>query len=90
MEAAVIVIVAAAILHEDRVYWLPAPARHHDVVRFMAEKFGLGPEAMREQGFIDSDGRWLRRKPACIIAKRAGQIRNKTFPLDTLFSEDMW
>ena len=83
-------IVAAAILLDGGIHSVPPPGRHHDVIRKMFEE-GLGTQtAAWEQGFLTSLGRFARRKPACLIARAAGQIREKTFPPDTLFSEDLW
>ena len=48
-------IVAAAIQHEGKVYSVPRPGRHHDVIREMARN-GLGPTTMRDQGFLTSSG----------------------------------
>lgn len=45
------------------------------------------------QGFVDQWGNYFTRKEALIIATHAGQIntrREKTAPLDTLFSEDLY
>lgn len=45
------------------------------------------------QGFLDQWGNYFTRKEALIIATYAGQIgtrREKTFPADTLFSEDLY
>lgn len=45
------------------------------------------------QGFIDQFGNYWNREESLIIATNAGQIntvREKTCPLDTLFSEDLY
>lgn len=82
-------IVAAAIRHDGVVYSVPAPGRHHDVIRLMADQ-GFGPRCMHDQGFVASDGRFLNRIGALRVAKEAGQIKRKTGPADKLFSEDLW
>ena len=84
----------AAIVHDDIVYSVPRPGRHHTVIAFMAEKFGPGWQLIGgEQGFVLSDGRFARRKPAWRIAKAAGQLLPRA-PTDgnggTLYSEDVW
>lgn len=80
-------VVAAAIRKEDgRVFSVPAPGRHHDVIRLMGEEF----EQYDEQGFLLSDGNWVRRKVALIIAVRSGQIKEGKWPAHGLFSEDLW
>lgn len=84
-------VVAVAVLDENKqVHTLPAPARHHDVIRMMAGKDlrVTGPDV--EQGFLLSDGRFCRRKPAKRIAKKAGQLLPRAMDLAELFSEDVW
>ena len=85
-------IVAAAILYDEVIYTLPPPARHYDICRMMVEVHGLNADSgcQREQGFLLSNGKYCRRKPAVQIAEEAGQIINKTSPADRLFSEDLW
>lgn len=82
-------IVAAAIKHENKIYSLPPPSRHHSVCKMMAEQ-GFGPETMRDQGFITDSGRYVSRSEGAIIATAAKQLMRKTFPTDLLFSEDVW
>jgi hypothetical protein len=84
-------VVAAAVLDErGEVHSLPAPARHCDVIRAMSEKGlrAMGPDI--EQGFLLSDGRFCRRKPAKRIARAAGQLLPRASKLEELFSEDVW
>lgn len=40
-----------------------------------------------DQGFVTSHGRYLRRRPAAILAGDAGQVDRK---IAILFSEDLW
>jgi hypothetical protein len=84
-------IVAAAIRAADgRIFSMPAPARHHDINRMMHEQ---GVENMGEevtQGFLLSNGRFCRRKPARHIAEKAGQLIERASKLDWLSSEDVW
>ena len=42
------------------------------------------------QGFIDQHGIFMDRVEALAVAKESGQILRKTFPLDELFSEDIY
>lgn len=87
-------IVAVAIFYEGEVYTLPAPARHYDVLRFMSDDFGIAEPGRGEQGFLTSEGDFVRRKPALMIAERAGQMKRKqgpgTYQGPELFSEDLW
>jgi len=83
-------IVAAAILFDGKVYALPAPARHHNIIHHMAENVGLPTPIRGDQGFIDSErgfvGRIEARDIALFIDK---QIETADHPRD-LFSEDLW
>ncbi len=87
-------IVAAAIF-DGRIYSVPAPGRHHDVCVMMHNQ-GLPADAMKEQGFLTSYGRYVNRKEAFVIAKRENQMaRRETHPPgsyngEELFSEDLW
>lgn len=84
-------VVAVAIRDkEGKIYTLPAPARHHNVIHKMARD-GLetmGPDI--EQGFLLSDGQFCRRRAAKFIAAEAGQLLPRAMDLDELFSEDVW
>lgn len=68
-------VVAAAICVRGKTYSVPAPGRHHDVIRHMREN-GVteNQNADWEEGFLLSDGRFARRKAAGYIATRAGQV----------------
>ncbi|WP_300534907.1 hypothetical protein [uncultured Mameliella sp.] len=87
-------IVAAAIRDEGTglTFSLPAPARHHDVLRAMT---ALGLDAMKighpdAQGFLTDTGRFLGRIGAACCAIDAGQIDALKFNARELFSEDLW
>ena len=81
-------VVAAAVLGEDgTIYSLPPPARHDAILRECFEKSG---KRATEQGFLLSDGRFARRKPALMVARKAGQVLRETAPQHGLFSEDVW
>ena len=79
----------AAIKWKGVVHTVPRPGRHHTVIHEMAER-GFGPECMGNQGFVTDKGEFVDRFVACRIAYRAGQIIQKTGPINILFSEDMW
>lgn len=80
----------AAIMDHDRtVYSVPRPGRHHDVIRLMVEQ-GRPKPISGEQGFILSDGRFCRRRPARIIAEHSGQLLERASKGQLLFSEDVW
>lgn len=87
-------VISVALLHvpSSMVHALPAPNRHHNLINALAEA-GVDRKYIAdcEQGFLLSDGRFARRKPALIIAERASQIvKGPTAPAHGLFSEDVW
>lgn len=77
-----------AVYKDGIVYSMPRPARHHSVAHAMHHK-GIDPLGA-EEGFVTSAGRWVRRKPALELARRAKQILRETAPAHGLFSEDVW
>ena len=86
-------IVAAAIKHPDgEIYALPAPKRHHHIIRWMAEEGRNGKNGcdVCNQGFLTSYGRFVDREEGATIAIAASQISRKTGPDHILFSEDIW
>ena len=85
-------IIAAAIRVEGRgVMALSPPARHHDLIQ-QADALGLnGCVSGDDQGFMASDGRYVTRREAWMIADAASQInRQGGGPDGVLFSEDLW
>jgi hypothetical protein len=87
-------IVRAAIRFRGIIYSVGAPGRHHDCIRLAAETTGEKYIDCREddQGFIDSKGRYLRRRPALAVALKSGQAKPDCLgaKLRKLFSEDLW
>ncbi len=85
-----------AIRFEGVVYSLPAPNRHHDVIRKIVEETGVkfvykNPDTDDAQGFLDDTGRFLNRKQALIHAIVNDQVKDlNKVRLDMLFSEDLW
>ncbi|MBV6304882.1 hypothetical protein KVP10_08280 [Candidimonas humi] len=75
-----------AILHNDKAHALPAPHRHHDIIRSMG---GIhGPDT---QGFLDDQGNFLTREEALQVALDAGQVKDPAnIRAGRLFSEDLW
>lgn len=82
-------IVAAAINLNGFIHTLPAPARHHDIIRYLAHDMKLPTPIMGDQGFMDEGGRFLMRKAAARIAIKNGQIAKLIAP-PNLYSEDLW
>jgi hypothetical protein len=89
-------IVAAAIKFGDLVCWLPAPARHHDILRAVKRVFhGRTDEGFRleVQGFMTDDGRFLGREEAYSHAHNCKQLLERKpgqYNGIELFSEDVW
>jgi hypothetical protein len=81
-----------AIIYRHKLYALPRPNRHHDVIKLIYEETGL-PVLKNWQGFLTDEGKFVGRQEALKIASSAGQVgvlRPKTSPAYILFSEDIW
>lgn len=82
-------IVAAACQVDGLTFSLPAPARHHDVLRSMVT-LGI-PPGVEHQGFLDHRGVFLSRKTAMITAYQFGQMDENEYVEDgDLYSEHLW
>jgi hypothetical protein len=82
-------IVAAAIKIDGRVYGLPAPARHHDIIHMLAER-GFKTPIKGVQGFIDDDLGFMERVPARLrVIDEKQKIREPSLTRE-LFSENLW
>ncbi len=82
-----------AIRFNGRTFSLPAPNRHHDVIRYICETTGATHVDVREddQGFLDVNGVYLRRAPALARAYSTGQLKPGTqIHMNMLFSENVW
>ncbi len=83
-----------AIRFRGTVYSLPAPNRHHDVIRHIWET--IGGDAVdaygNDQGFLDENGNYLNRKQALVVASMNGQLKDRALgpTLKQLYSEDIW
>lgn len=75
-----------AIFHAGKVHSLPAPNRHHHVIRAIG---GIpGPDI---QGFLDNEGNFLTRSEALKVALAANQVLDPAgVRAGELFSEDLW
>jgi hypothetical protein len=83
----------AAIRFRGKIYSLPSPNRHHDIIRKIVEE--TGAEAVdgeeRDQGFLDSNGMYLTRKQALISAEKNDQLLpNRPVYHNQLCSENLW
>lgn len=84
-----------AIRFAGKVWSLPAPARHHDVIRLIVAETGIKHVDAREddQGFlVDGGEEFWRRKPALRHAIECNQLKHNAMgpKLGKLFSEDVW
>lgn len=66
-------------------YTMPRPARHHNILHTMP-----GDALDVEQGFLTSDGRYVDRVEARLLAVAAGQLLPTAYQSKNLFSEDIW
>ena len=82
-------VVAAAIVHGEKVYTLPKPNRHHNIIKHIADKEGSYRPTKAIQGFVDEHGNFLTRKEAAKIVIENGQLDKLRWP-PHLFSEDLW
>lgn len=81
-------IAGVAIRINGEVWQLPAPARHHHIIRVWSEVHeGARLIPGSQQGFVTSTGRFVSREVAAQIAFAAGQVSRKK---RALFSEDVW
>ena len=80
-----------AIQFQGKVYSLPKPNRHHDVIRYIVEQTGVDTVDHTVQGFLDASGKFLTRKQALIHAEVNGQLReDRPIWANQLFSENLW
>ncbi len=78
----------AAILIDGRVYDLPRPNRHHDIIqRLVAMK--VDGIKRGTQGFVLSNGAFVPRDRAAALALENGQV-TKLRVSGRLFTEDLW
>lgn len=79
-------------LDDGEVFSLPAPNRHHDVIREIRRARGMDVHVSGDrQGFITDAGEFLSRKQALDVANIQGQIiKGPSAPVHGLFSEDVW
>lgn len=82
-----------ALRFEGLIYSLPAPNRHHHVIRHIVET--TGAECVDayddDQGFLDEDGNYLNRTEALVSALINNQVKDQSkIRMGMLFSEDVW
>lgn len=81
-----------AIIYKGKTHSLPCPNRHHHVIRAIAAENGIGIKGPDIQGFLDSDGEFLTRKQAFLLASENGQLNRipHQYCGNELYSEDIW
>lgn len=86
-----VTIIAAAIRLEGRVWSVPQPGRHHDVIRLIYEETGNRVPGTAIQGFLTSEGEFVNRYQAHRIVELAGQpCKRRVSYGSELYSEDVW
>ena len=79
-----------AIILNGKTYSLPAPNRHHDVIRLIVKETGLS-HVDGEEGFLDEEVKFLNREQALISAMINGQVLDESkVRAGELTSEDIW
>jgi len=83
-----------AIRYNKKVWTLPAPNRHPDVIRHIIATTGSGLYGPWTAGFTTESGEFLDRKAAFVLAIQTGQIKCTIAAMqgniDQLYSEDIW
>lgn len=77
-------------LQNGRVFKLPKPARHGDVISYMATMSNRGAIALATQGFVTAGGEFLNRREAMAVASINGQLKKGQEGKPELYSEDLW
>lgn len=81
----------AAIQTPDKKVWtLPRPSRHHDIISLIYEMVNDGMMVIGIQGFITNTERFVGREEALTIALFADQLIAKHPQAYELYSEDVW
>lgn len=79
-----------AIKQGGKIYSLPKPNRHHDVIRLIVTERPEIRYVDGQQGFLDANGVFLSRAAAKVVARELGQLLPRAHDGDILFSEDIW
>lgn len=81
-----------AISYAGRIWSLPAPNRHHDVIREIIQQTRSGLYGPHSEGFLTEDGTYLDRRSARWLAASTGQFKRSAggTQSEELFSEDLW
>lgn len=87
-----ITVAAVKVLANGRIYRLPRPNRHGDILNMMKRKGELPEDypTTTECGFIDDERGYVNRAMAGMIAYKNEQIKKKAVNSPDLYSEDLW
>lgn len=80
----------ACIDKQGRIWSLPKPFRHHNVLKVMHDFGAKLAEEQSAQGFLDENGRYLTRVQAEVNAELNKQIKGGKIIGGVLTSEDLW
>lgn len=86
-------VVAVAIRFQGKVYSLPAPNRHRDLVSHIIQTTSVRNVDVHpdDEGFLDENGRYLNRRQALLNAELNNQIiPEKSILLNELYSDNIW
>ena len=82
-------ITGVAVIYAGRLYTLPAPNRHHHVLRSIG-----GISGPHTEGFVLDDGSFLGRVRSMQLAQVNGQFKRREgeqhYQGPELYSEDLW
>jgi hypothetical protein len=81
---------AAIKLDDGRVFSLPPPNRHNDIIHAIRLTGYSGPVSGPHQGFLNSEESFVSRLEAADIAISAGQCETVMCPNTGLLSQDLW
>ncbi len=79
-----------ALMKDGKVYSLPRPNRHHDLIRHMVDVLGIPKPIYGTFGFLDHESTFILRRPAKTIARECGQLLPDEQGKAELYSEDIW
>lgn len=83
-----------AIKQGEKVWSLPSPGRHSDVIHLMFQVNGHGLRGANTHGFLVEGGNFVDRLEAMILASESKQliryVDKLKFQGDMLFSTDIW
>ncbi len=77
-------------MYDGTIHTVMGHSCHHNVVMKMREQGIEFNERCDQKGFMCSDGTWVNRKRALMIAMEAEQVKIARTPAQGLFSDEIW